>query len=172
MLSRLHSTNTLVDGMSLVASTSSSRKRELEQKIQEPCIYWESLWCWCRSFLSCPICHMLSITSETQESRDRLEKLRRQRSNQAGLDTPKPPPVAGAMERIMIALFCGKQQPWYMWVFAKWGMLENTFPRGPNRVSLFSSITHFENQPFARTCTNMRCHVPVSEQWKILRWQY
>ena len=38
MLSRLHSTNTLVEGMSSVASASSSRKRELEQKIQEPCI--------------------------------------------------------------------------------------------------------------------------------------
>lgn len=52
MVDRLHSSNTLMEGMSGVSFNSvdpSSRKRELERKIEEPCLSTGLCELWCEN---------------------------------------------------------------------------------------------------------------------------
>lgn len=95
MIHRLHSTNTLVEGMSKVAfgDSSASRKRELEVKIAEPCLT-RRFFLVGLSMVPLPLIPFL-FAYQNQEPKARLEKLRRKGSNQAGFEKPGELPVPG-----------------------------------------------------------------------------
>ena len=126
MPERLHSSNTLVEGMSGVEfAAGTSRKRDLEVKIQEPRLFFEKycfaelmvvpidiyIYIYRYIYISIPKGFPALLTS-SQESKARLEKLRRKLSNQPGGNHPTGPPVSG----VLVAFFLiGYQTHLYMY---------------------------------------------------------
>ena len=105
MTDRLHSSTTLVEGMSGVDFTAgTSRKRDLEVKIQEPrLIFWKVVRVYI-NFNGCsydPKILFPTLLTSPEESKARLEKLRRKLSNQAGDSHPTEPTVPGVLVAIL-----------------------------------------------------------------------
>lgn len=110
MIQRLHSTNTLVDGMSKVGfgDSSVSRKRELELKIAESCrtrmLFLAHVVCARLSIVPQSWCPLTPLPFAYQESKARLDRLRRRGSNQAGFEKPGELPVPGILTARYILL--------------------------------------------------------------------